>query len=312
MNQLSSGDMLADRRADYARMLAESGEPASAAELMTQALEIVPGWAAGWFQLATYEEKSGSTEAAVAALQQVLVLSPGDQFGAGLKLAVLGAAAMPALPPSRYVEQLFDDYAGRFDGALVERLGYTVPEKLAALVHGHAGIDHHFAHVTDLGCGTGLFGERIKANAGFLEGFDLSANMLAKARDKPLYDRLAQADLSLAPAVSGVFTEGLDPMRADLVAAADVLMYLGDLGGVLAIAAELISDGGIFAFSVEDAGNVAGFVLRPSLRYAHSENYVRELLGSHSFILHEMVKTVIRKDGGEPVHGILFLARKAG
>ena len=57
--QLSSGDLIADRRADYARMLAESGEYVEAAELMEQALEQAPGWAAGWFLLAEYAEKSG-------------------------------------------------------------------------------------------------------------------------------------------------------------------------------------------------------------------------------------------------------------
>jgi len=49
--QFSSGDVIADRRADYARMLAESGDPAAAAELMEQALELAPAWAAGWLRL---------------------------------------------------------------------------------------------------------------------------------------------------------------------------------------------------------------------------------------------------------------------
>ena len=63
-----------------------------------------------------------------------------------------------------------------------------------------------FADVADLGCGTGLFGERIRARADRLEGFDLSANMLAKAQEKGLYDHLAQADLSLPPETSGLFS----------------------------------------------------------------------------------------------------------
>ena len=39
--QFSSGDVIADRRADYARMLAENGEHEAAVELMEQALELV-------------------------------------------------------------------------------------------------------------------------------------------------------------------------------------------------------------------------------------------------------------------------------
>ena len=40
----SSGDLLADRRFEYARAYAEAGEHAAAADLCAQALEIVPDW----------------------------------------------------------------------------------------------------------------------------------------------------------------------------------------------------------------------------------------------------------------------------
>ena len=152
----SSGDLIADRRADYARMFAESGEFAEAAELMEQALEQVPSWAAGWFRLAEYADKAGQTAMATAALEKVVALDPTDIFGAGLKLAVLGAAATPAAPPTPYVERLFDDYADRFDTALVKKLDYTVPQTLARLVRRHASEAARFGLVSDIGCGTGL------------------------------------------------------------------------------------------------------------------------------------------------------------
>lgn len=41
---------------------------------MEQALEQVPAWAAGWFRLAEYAEKSGRKEAAAAALAKVVAL----------------------------------------------------------------------------------------------------------------------------------------------------------------------------------------------------------------------------------------------
>jgi tetratricopeptide (TPR) repeat protein len=128
-SQLSSGDVIADRRADYARMLDEGGEPDAAAELMEQALELVPAWAAGWYRLATYQEKVGKTDAAVEAYRRTLELDPEDVFGSSLKLAMLGDTETPAQPPSRYVERLFDDYADRFETSLVEKLDYSVPQK---------------------------------------------------------------------------------------------------------------------------------------------------------------------------------------
>jgi predicted TPR repeat methyltransferase len=305
-HQLSSGDVIADRRADYARMLEEGGEPEAAAELMEQALELVPAWAAGWYRLATYREKAGGGEAAIEAYRRTLALDPDDIFGAALKLALLGDGAIPDRPPSRYVERLFDDYADRFESALVEKLDYSVPQKLAALV---ASTGRRYECVVDLGCGTGLLGPEIRVGVGRLEGFDLSQNMLAKAAEKHVYDSLAQADLSLAPDLSGVFVDAAR-YRADLVMAADVLMYLGNLESVFAIIGELAASGADIAFSVEDAGEGEGFHLAPSLRYAHSEAYVRMLLALHGLEVLKIVKTIIRKDGGKPVSGILFLARK--
>ncbi len=310
-SQLSSGDVIADRRADYAKMLAESGEPASAAELMEQALELAPRWAAGWFTLATYREKAGDQPGVIAALNEVLALDEGDVFGARLKLAVLGGADVPDRPPSLYVERLFDDYADRFETSLVEKLGYSVPGKLAALIAETGHIAKHFRLAVDLGCGTGLLGPEIRATVDRLEGYDLSKGMLAKAAEKHVYDHLGQADLSLEPDLSGVFEAGLAAGRADLVTAADVLMYLGNLQGVMAIVAKLAAEGAVFAFSVEDAGQADGYILRDSLRFAHSEAYVREALADHGFIVLDLARSVIRMDGGKPVHGILFITRKS-
>lgn len=304
--QFSSGDATADRRADYARMLAEGADFGAAAELIEQALELVPDWAAGWFRLGEYREKAG-LGTAIEAYRRALALQPDDVFGVRLKLALLGAEGMPDQPPSRYVEGLFDDYADRFDTALIEKLGYSVPAKLAALVSPHGP----FRNTVDLGCGTGLFGAEIRGRTERLEGFDLSANMLAKARAKGLYDHLGQSDLSLARDASGLFGD-LASHRGDLVSAADVLMYLGSLETVFPLVQDLLSPGGLFAFSVEDAGEGEGFVLRDSLRYAHSEAYIRALLSRFGFDLMKVENTVIRMDAGKPVHGILFLSRKPG
>lgn len=310
-HQLSSGDVLADRRADYARMLGESGDFAGAAELMEQALELVPGWAAGWFQRGEFHEKAGDRESAIAALREVIRLDADDMFGAGLKLAFLGDCAAPDHPPSRYVERLFDDYAGRFDKALVERLEYSVPGKLAALA---GSIGRQFPLAVDLGCGTGLFGVEIRALCGRLEGYDLSRNMLREAAEKGVYDHLGQADLSLDSEGSGLFGAARGEItglaRADLIGAADVLMYLGDLDAPFRLAASLVSPGGHFAFSVEDGGDGDGFTLVQSLRYAHSASYVRGLLAERGFQLLREERTVIRQDGGKPVHGILYLAER--
>jgi predicted TPR repeat methyltransferase len=311
MSQFSSGDVIADRRADYARMLAEGRDFAAAGELMEQALELAPEWAAGWFRLGEYREKA-ELASAEQAYRRALELEPDDIFGATLRLAVIGATDAPDQPPSRYVESLFDDYADRFDTALVEKLDYSVPGKLANLVVPYGP----FTRTVDLGCGTGLFGAEIRTFTGRLEGFDLSQNMLAKAQEKGLYDHLGQSDLSLAADQSGLFGTDLPHHRADLVSAADVLMYLGSLETVFPLVADLLAPGAIFAFSVEEVTQEEpegqGYVLRDSLRYAHSEAHIRLLLAHHRLELVTLERTTIRMDAGKPVSGILFLSRSAG
>lgn len=304
----SSGDLTADRRADYARMLADAGDLTAAADLMRQALDLAPGWGAGWFSLGVLLEKAKDLEAACEAFVRSLELSPDDVFGSGLRLAALGRAMVPETPPAAYVEKLFDDYAERFDTALVETLGYSIPEKLTALVFAHA--PEKIARAVDLGCGTGLVGERLRQRVSFLVGCDLSRGMLAKAAEKGIYDRLEQADLACPAEAGGLVRPGSEAERAGLVTAGDVLMYFGNLDPVFETAAALTAAGGYFAFSVEDGDSQAEWQLQPSLRYRHGEAYMRELCARHGFEVVEAERTPIRRDGDEMIIGLIVLARR--
>jgi predicted TPR repeat methyltransferase len=296
----SSGDILADRRADYAEMLFGSGEAGPAAELMLGALELAPGWAMGWFRLGEFHEAAGAMEAAAEAWRMAQKLDPSDRAGAGLKLAIAGATPAIANPPSAFVEALFDQYAEKFDHALVETLGYRVPDLLAdAVANARPG---RFALALDLGCGTGLMGERLRHFCDRLEGFDISAEMLRKARTKRVYDRLEKADLQAFP---------YDGSKADLVTAADVLMYVGALEGVMRTVAGLLAEDGLFAFSVEKLGAADGFALQSSRRYAHAEAYVRRVLGEAGLAVVSLEEKVIRQDRDEPVTGLIVLAGQA-
>mgnify|MGYP005988002721 CR=1 FL=1 len=304
--QLSSGDLTADRRAHYARLYAETCDFGAAIDLQKQALELVPGWAAGWHQLGCYLEKAGDHAGAAEAWRQVLVLSPTDIFGASLKLSLTGQAEMPPTPPCEYVEALFDGYSDRFDTALVENLGYCVPERLTALLGEAAGGETRFARVIDLGCGTGLFGERIRRMTSWLEGYDLSRGMLAKAEEKGLYDLLGQADI--LNAIAAARLAGAEP--AELVAAADVFAYFGDLAPVIQVAANLVAAGGLMAFSLEAGPEDCDWMLQPSLRYCHGETYLRGLLEQHGLDVLRLSREPIRRDGAEIISGFLVVARK--
>lgn len=309
-NVQSSGDLIADRRGDYARMLASSGDYEAAVELIEQALEITPNWTGGWFKLGEYAEKAKDRDKAIAAYLKVEELDKPGIFGASLKLAILGITQAPDQMPSIYVAGLFDDYADRFETSLVEKLNYSVPKNLTALIRKNIPKGHRFENVVDLGCGTGLFGAAFKPYTKKIEGYDISSNMLAKAEIKNIYSYLGISDLTLDAERCGLFSSDHHMHRADFVVSADVMIYLGQLDNVFSLAFSLLQQNGLLAFSVEEAAQEHGYILQSTLRYAHSHNYVQDRLAAKGFDVVANEKTTIRTDGGKPISGILFIARK--
>jgi predicted TPR repeat methyltransferase len=296
---LSSGDLIADRRASYADMLFESGDHPAAADLMRQALEIVPDWTAGLFRLGEMEEAAGRGDAAAVTWRRLLQLDPHDRFGAGLKLAATGHASVPDTPPAAYVETLFDAYAPTFESALLDKLDYRVPELLANAIKRAAPGRRHRS-VLDLGCGTGLMGTYFQSNTDHLAGMDLSEAMLQKAAEKQIYDSLAKGDVNELDT---------SPHSADLIIAADVFVYVGDLHRAFANVARSLTPDGLFAFSVENHAGDDELILQPSLRYTHSESYVRRLLAEHAMSPVSLQRETIRMDRGEPLQGLIVVAK---
>ena len=111
----------------------------------------------------------------------------------------------------------YDRWAEEYDAQVENGLHYLAPRVLAeALVRHQVPGD---GAVLDVGCGTGLTGRCLHA-LGFttIDGLDLSAAMLEKAREKDVYRNLTQADLNAPLAIddgvyatvvcSGTFTQG--------------------------------------------------------------------------------------------------------
>lgn len=296
---LTSGNLTADRRFAYAHDFAGQGDFTAAIDLMNQTMELVPNWAAGWFRLGEYHEVAGHRPQAIAAYRKCLDLSATDRLGAGLKVALL-EGRQERQPSHAYAEALFDDYADKFDTALVEKLGYRVPQLLHNLLE-HNLPDRHFERVLDLGCGTGLMAAELRSCSKHLMGADLSARMLEKANAKALYDKLWKAEL-----VEALVSE----TDISLVTAADVFMYLPALDTVFDAVTNALSDGGYFLFSVEKADNPDTWQLLESRRHAHGRHYVDALLEQSGLEQIDCREEVIRMDSGKPLAGLLYLARK--
>jgi predicted TPR repeat methyltransferase len=302
---VSSGDLIADRRYQWALDLASRSDLAGAADLLTQTTERAPGFAAAWFTLGAVRDRLGDRDGAVFAFTQARHADPADSQGAGLQLARLGGGE--SVPPmsEAYVRRLFDQYAGRYDTALTEHLRYRGPAILleaVAQVMRDAGRAMHFAAMLDLGCGTGLAGTAFRPFTDRLVGVDLSPAMIAKAEEKGIYDRTAVAGFADFLAAAAAAQE-----RYDLVLAADVLVYVNDLVPLMASIGKILGPGGLVAFTTEThAGD--GVKLLPTLRFAHGETYLRELLGANGLTVRHLAKTSVRSEKGEPVEGLVVVA----
>ena len=88
---LSSGDLVADRRFDFARDLQLKGDLVAAADLLLQATELAPGFASAWFTLGEIREQLGERDTAIKAFRKAQAADPEDRHGARLRLMRLGA-----------------------------------------------------------------------------------------------------------------------------------------------------------------------------------------------------------------------------
>ena len=298
-----------------------------------KAVELAPDFANAWVSLARTLRAKGSFEDALHALGRALELDPSmrsaalsyghllyrlDRLPQALEfyrnwlarspddpiaqhmLAASGGEDCPTRASDSYVRSVFDDFAESFDRSL-QLLRYQAPRLLyeavcSALPRSEA------LDILDLGCGTGLCGPLLRPMARHLVGVDLSPKMLSLAAARGVYDQLNCAEL----------TEWLATCRTfDLVMAADVLCYFGDLELALARVRGILTPGGCFACSLEAApeGSSQPFVLRPHGRYQHQRAYIEHSLARAGLPTVRISQAVLRYERKEPVTGHLVVAR---
>ncbi|HOP05902.1 MAG TPA: tetratricopeptide repeat protein [candidate division Zixibacteria bacterium] len=241
--------------------------------------------------------QEGHPDKAIAHYQQAVTMDPDNGFGRHILNALTGKNSATA--PEDYVRELFDSFAYGFEKQLVGRLRYTVPEQLRHLIDQTAP-DHHYKTALDLGCGTGLMGERLSDLVERLVGIDLSEKMIRQCQSKHLYHELLTGNIDT---VNDRLSE-----KFDLIVAADVLVYLGDLRPLFESIAAVARPGAIFAFSTEKLESTDDdFHLRSSGRFAHSRQYIRKLTDDFGLSELDCLETTVRLEAGRELAGDLFV-----
>jgi predicted TPR repeat methyltransferase len=275
---------------------------AEAVEAFQQAARLAPESAGMFLNLGFALYMAGRLKEAVEMYRRCLALSPGNPRARHLLAGCTGEGA-PDRASDDYVRAEFDHFASTFDARLA-RLEYRGPALVSEAVEEIAGDLEPRPIVLDAGCGTGLCGPHLRPRASVLVGVDLSASMVALARERDVYDDLAVEELT---------TYLRKHVRtSDLIVSADTLVYFGDLTEVIAAAAGALRPGGALIFTIERAepGEApAGYRLNPHGRYSHTREYVAGILGGAGFVEPAIREISSRKEASLWVSGWLVRAR---
>ena len=241
-----------------------------------------PAFISAWFTLGEIRERLGERDAAIAAFRKALVADPEDRHGASLRLMLLGAERLSAMPEAYVRVHCFDQYAPKFERHWSTTSAIAAPRccsrpcwlapaggpQTGLLQARHRSRLRHRARCR----------RASSSEVDHFIGIDLSPRMIERARATGLYAqargrqtwcRACAAGLTPAPiSFSPPTPWSICPISRPL---------LGEVKRVLVT-------GGLLAFTVETHGG-DGVVLGEGLRYAHSAGYARRSIGDAGLTL---------------------------
>ena len=206
---------------------------------------------------------------------------------------------------SEYVQKLFDEFADDFEDVLTS-LEYRAPQLLAReMKEIYQPQILRKKQILDLGCGTGWCGNFLKkyTSKKYLYGVDMSEKMLSKAIAKKCYGKLIKADLEQ-------YLETTES-RFDIIVAADVFTYFGDLQKVIQGCFRTLKKQGWILFTVSaNLSNEKEYDLHDSGRFIHHKKYVMSLLEKKGFSIEKISEEILRNEGEKTVIGYVIRAQK--
>jgi len=300
-------------------------ELSEAIAVYTQALEQDDTLANIWTNLATAQNKLGEKESTVASLERAVQLDPSLVAPKHLLASLKGDDSVTDADIS-YVSELFDFYADFYEDHARKKLIYTAPrilrQELREMYNASflalpeeekekynndvLGKLNRSMNVLDLGCGTGLSGAWFIDYSKTLTGVDVSSKMVEKSKSKGIFKNVFQMDGEQY--MSTVCEEGFH----DLIIAADVFGYVGDLKPTFKAANRALSKGGHLAFTVEKLTreSTKGFGLEESARFGYERSYLEQIAQDCGFSICLLKDYSPLVEYNQPVPGYLVILQK--
>lgn len=230
-------------------------------------------------------------------LQRALKINPDDKISRHMLNALSGATNANTTPD--YAKNLFNNYALYYEQHMKGQLNYSIPQHLGRTLHQLELIQVDRA--LDLGCGTGLSGIVLREVCKHLTGVDIAEKMISHAKEKGIYDSLIHA-------------EAIDFLKEnhqhyDLIVAADVLPYFGDLTILFQSISEHTNADGYFIFTTE-ISEEEPWTLQTSARFNHSPDYIKNLASQFQFTILKQEKVPARIQNQQPLNVMLYVLKK--
>ena len=260
------------------------------------AVALCPEYGAAHGNLGVLYLDQDKVDEAIACYRRLIELDHNAASARHILAALTGETT--AVAPSSYIAELFDSFSAHFEERLLVDLEYRTPWELKSLLLAAPDGPARFERLLDLGCGTGLVGQVFQEISVCRVGVDLSPKMVEAAAAKKVYDELVVAEIVT------FLEQNQEPF--DLIVAADVLIYVGELDRIFATLARGLARNGRILFSTEQMAG-QGYQLRQSGRYAHAFSYILAMAARHGFRVLSTQSANIRKEKGRWIAGDLYL-----
>lgn len=256
----------------------------------------------GYLLYECFSEKSPELAEKYAA--KWLKFFPDNEVTKHMANAILNGKALDG-SSSDFIKVTFDAFAPDFDQTLAD-LDYQAPQLIYEALSKNLKRSLFARYfIADLGCGTGLCGEKVKKYAAGKEliGIDLSEKMIAQAEKKKIYSKLICDDVCHYLENSDYFFH--------VMIASDVWTYFGDLAKPFVRVSRALLPDGLFIFTFsENNFTKDDFFLTPSGRFVHAPAYVERVLKSAGLRLISSERHILRNEAERPIYGYVVVARK--
>ena len=273
------------------------GDSGNAREKFAVVLENDGEHTSALYNLACLLHENGELAQAEKHYSMLLTLQPDHPAAEHLLASIRGETTSKA--PAHYVKDIFNNYSSHYDESLTQKLEYKLPQIARQSFDAVYSKKTTFTNTLDLGCGTGLSGTAFTDLTTGLIGVDLSANMIARARQKNIYSELHIEEIE-------TYLEHCT-ISFECVLAFDTFPYLGSLVSIFKNIHRISEKQSIFCFSIEKSASYP-FTLCKSGRYAHSQDYIEETCAASGWMIKAVREVNLRKERGEWLAGTLYFA----